>query len=161
MAAPGLEVEGRRQFIAGLKAAEAGSARELAKLHREIARHVQDSARARASGGSRMARAAAGNIRARGTQTAASLAVVPSKRAPFARAAFFGARRHTGWYAQARFRDGPPQFAPWVGNTWDVARAGEGPYVLNDAIRGDLPWVERRLLAGVDELYSRAFPEKR
>ena len=49
-------------------------------------------------------------------------------------AAFWGAKKRTGWYADPRYRKSKRQHPIWVGNSWQAGAKGQGPYALNDAI---------------------------
>jgi len=157
--AAGVEVEGAREFRRALKAADAAWPKELAKLHREIARKVTATAQANARGlPRRMQQKAAGNIRARGSSAAARIAVVPTAAVPWARTAFWGQQARSGWYAAPKYQGaGKPQHPPWVGQSWE-AGGTDGPYAINAAVRSDAPWVERKYLSGVDEIMRPAFP---
>lgn len=155
----GVEVDGLADFGRQLKAAERDLAKEQRRANREVATQVVRWAQSAASGGTRQQAAAARQIRPRATTKAARLAIGASKSAPFARAAFWGSDKRTGWYAQAKY-DGSAgrQSKPWVGNAWVAGQRGEGPYVLNDAIADHVEQIEQLYLGAVDRAMARAFP---
>lgn len=161
MGKAGLEVTGAKEFRRDLKAADKAWPKELAKLHREIAVKVTATARGNVAGlPSKQQRAAAGNVRARGSAAAARIAVVPTASVPWAKAAIWGAEGRSGWFADPKFTgSGGAQFPSWVGSSWEAGGPG-GPYGVNAAIRTDAPWVERKFLSGVDDVYHRAFPNR-
>ena len=156
-----MEVEGAKELRRELKAADKAWPKELAKLHREIAQRVTATARGNvASLPSAQQRAAAGNVRARGSAAAARVAVVPTAAVPWAKAAIWGSKGRSGWYADPKYAgSGGRQFPAWVGGSWQVGGPG-GPYGVNAAVRSEAPWVEAKYLSGVDDLYRRAFPER-
>ena len=83
-----------------------------------------------------------------------------SGRAPFALAAYWGAKKRTGWYGAAQFRQSAgQQFAAWVGNDWEVAVAGQGPYAINDALAKHLKDIEEFFLKAVDRTTAAVYPE--
>lgn len=140
MAAKAFEVEGLAEFRAQLRDADRAFPRELTKFHRSIARDVLLLARANAARLSPMQRKAASALGARATQTGAAIVLNPSTRVPFVDAAFWGALRRTGWNRWDPYSR--PQFPAWVGATWTVGVAGEGPYAINDAIATYLPRID-------------------
>lgn len=149
MAGSAVEVEGLKEFRKALKAADAQYPKEIAKLHREIARLVQVRAVAAASGEGGATRHFASSARASGTQAAARITVAPK-----ANAAFFGAKKRTGWNAG---NQGRPQHRPWVGAGWEPGGSG-GPYGINPAIRASLDDIDRMAGDGMEDLYRKAFP---
>lgn len=93
-----------------------------------------------------------------GTSTAKGGAAVLVKN-PDAMAAFMGSGGRTGWYAAGKFsRSKGRQFAPHVGNTWEVGGPG-GPYAINPAIRQNLEHIDRMILDAVQAAGARAFDE--
>lgn len=78
---------------------------------------------------------------------------------PDAMAAFMGSGGRTGWYAAGKFsRSKGRQFAPHVGNTWEVGGPG-GPYAINPAIRQNLEHIDRMILDAVQAAGAQAFDE--
>lgn len=116
----GVELAGAKEFAAALKRVKGRANANLRKSNRTVAKKAQGHARAAASGGTRQQQRAATGITAVGTTTAAVVKIGPTVKAPFARGAFFGAKKF-------------PQFLPWVGANWKPATHGEGPYRVNDA----------------------------
>lgn len=94
-----------------------------------------------------------GSIYGTGSASKASIAVRQE-----ANAAFWGARKRTGWYAAPKYAGGPPQHPEWVGNSWDVGQLGQGPYAINPAIYHELDNIDRAYLQSIDDLARRAFP---
>ena len=98
-------------------------------------------------------------IRGKANMRQASIGITPGKGAPMANAAFWGAKRHTGWYGNARHRAATtPQFPEWIGNSWDAAVHGQGPYAINDALADHIDELEAIFNAGIANLTRRAFP---
>lgn len=123
MPTPAVEVEGIAEARSAFRRA-AGSTKNLSKAHREVARVVQNESRSRAGSGTRQQVRAAKVLLAKGTSTAADLAIRNTGRVPFGLGAFLGGKRR--------------QFPEWVGNRWDILSGG-GPYIVGEAIRGELP----------------------
>ena len=156
-----VEVQGAKEFRRALKEADAAWPKELAKLHRQIAVKVAARAASNVAGlPSAQQRKAAGNVRGRGSAAAARIAVVPSASVPWAKAAIWGSKGRSGWYAAPKYAGlSGRQFPAWVGSSWQAGGPG-GPYGVNAAVRSEAPWIEAKYLSGVDELYHRAFPER-
>lgn len=76
-----------------------------------------------------------------------------------ANAAFWGAKKRTGWYAAQKYAGGPTQHPEWVGNNWDVGVLGQGPYAINPAIFHELDNIERAYGEAVEDIARRAFPD--
>jgi hypothetical protein len=135
--------------------------KQLRKAHKELADWEAGRAQSRArSMGGVFARAATA-IKGSGTQRQASISVRPTAKNPMAHAAFWGAKRQSGWYNAARYRGSRGQQHPtWVGNTWDVARRGQGPYAINEQLAADVDEIEARYTELIDDLFRRAFPER-
>lgn len=107
----------------------------LKEIHKEVAKEAAGYAQAEALSMGGLQAKAASRIKGRGTTTAARIAISKTKTTQFANTAFWGQKKRSGWYAWGRFSDSPaPQHAPWVGNNWDVAVKGQGPYAINDAL---------------------------
>ena len=162
-------ITGIKEFRAALKAIGPEWPKELRETHEQIGRRARALSQARARGKGGVYARAASAIRSRGNQREAVLYVQPSSANPMAFVAFWGAKRRTGWYARAgqnpasrSTADGKPlsaQHPPWVGNTWDVAVAGQGPYAINDALAEHLDDLLDQYLNMIDRLAGRAFPE--
>lgn len=156
MAASGVEVEGLAEFVAAVKAADAELAKAVAKGHREIAQFVSAEARKFAYGEGPMQGHFAAWITGRGDQRAARLGLKGKQ----ANAAFWGAKKRTGWYGRYRYKDSTGvQLPAWVGNSWEVG-GEDGPYALNPAIRFEKDEISRRVEQLVMDVYGRAaFPD--
>lgn len=157
MALVSAEVDGLDELIAGLKASSQGLAREQRKANKKVAEQASEWARSAARSGTRQQARAAGAIKARGTQSTARLAI--SGGPAYAKAAFWGMSRRTGWYAAERYRDSLARQAPrWVGNSWTAGVAGQGPHVINDALAAHVDEVEDLYMAGYEAALRAAFP---
>lgn len=138
---------------------------ELARAHKETAERGAEWARFEAAGSGgkwgRQRAVAIDSIKPKSSAKAAQIAVYSSGRAPFALAAYWGAKRHAGWYGAAKYRQSAgKQFAPWVGSDWAVAVAGEGPYAINDALAKHLKDIDEFFLSSVDRATSNVYPDK-
>ncbi len=148
-----IEVHGLADFRKELGNLQGKWPRELAKVHRTLGKEVAAEARKFARGSGPMQAHFAGSIYGSGTTRQASVAIRRE-----ANAAFWGAKKHTGWYANPRYANSPPQFPEWVGNNWDVGQLGQGPYAINPAIFHDRDLIARRFEEMVVDLARRAFP---
>jgi hypothetical protein len=146
--AEAVHIEGLKEFRAGLKAAGKEWPKQLTKTHRALAQWLapQASSAAEAIGGS--TKHFASSIRGMGTQESARLEVEQK-----ANAAFWGAKKRTGWNAGNL----TPNQPPWVGNSWEPGGSG-GPYAINATIAGNLDAIEERFGVAIDELTHLAFP---
>jgi hypothetical protein len=137
--------------------------KELAKVQRTVAQDVAAKAQIKASGMGGVQKHFAKAIRGRGTVLGARIAVGGRKSrngGAEANAAFWGAKKRTGFYARYRFKDSTAQQHPtWIGNSWDVAVKGQGPYAINDAIAEELPETIDKYADAVLALTRRAFPD--
>lgn len=154
-------LEGVRELRRELRAVDASWGRELRKVFKAIAKKAEDLAQteARSMGGIQAKAAAA--IKGQATQESAALVVSGGRRLPFANVAFWGVdpEHRLGWYSAERYSDSGPQHLPeWVGNTWDVAVAGQGPYAINAALARYAPDIPDEFGDMVEDLLSRAFP---
>ena len=123
--------------------------RELATVHREVARDVAGWARSEAASLGGPARHFADAVRGYGSAPAARVGLSSAgkgQRNYGARGAFWGSKQFA-------------RFEPWVGNTYEVGVRGEGPYALNDAIADHLDDVIETYSEGIDRLMRRAFPD--
>lgn len=118
-----------------------------------IAKEVAAEARAFARGTGPMQAHFAGSIYGSATPQGAAIGVRHD-----ADAAFWGAKKHTGWYAG---KPGPAQFPEWIGNDWDVGKLGEGPLAINPTIFHEGPNIEKRYGHALDEAASGAFNERK
>lgn len=131
----GAEVIGLAQFRRQLALAPAELASELKKAHKDLADRAAEWSRYEAASLGRQQATAIDRIRGTSTPLQARITVSNTNAVPYASAAYWGAKRHTGWYGAAKYdRSTGKQFLPWVGNSWDVAVAGQGPYGINAAL---------------------------
>jgi hypothetical protein len=150
-----IRIEGLAAFRAELRAIDAGWGRALTKANKEIGDKVAQRARGLAGNYGRMTAAAASSIRPTATQTAAKIAA--GGNPGFALAAIYGAKRHSGWYGNARHHSATtPQFPEWVGNAWEVGGSG-GPRGINDAVREMRDEIPRLYEKAITELTAAAF----
>jgi len=154
----GAEIIGLKEFRRALREVGPAWPKELRAVHAQISRRGEALSQSQARGMGGIQAKAASAIRGRANQSEARIAVSPSRSAPMANVAFWGAKRHTGWYAAPQYASGPAQHPPWVGNTWDVAVAGTGPYAINDALARYLPELLDQYLKMLDRLFDRAYP---
>jgi hypothetical protein len=147
-----VHVRGLDDFRRDLNAMNGGWDKELAVVHRTLAKDVSAEGRAFARGHGGSTAHFAGSIYGIGS---AKKAAITNKSV--ANAAIWGAKKRTGWNARRRNLGGAPQHPKWVGSGWDVGGAG-GPRGINDAIRHDKEQIFERYLEMVDDLSKRAFP---
>ena len=152
----GIYVEGLREFTGALKRIDHELVDALKRAHKVIADEAAQQSQRRARGMGGVRAKAAGKITGRAS-TDGALVGVPSG---IGAVAFWGAKRHTGWYAAPRFSESPRQHPEWVGNSWEAGVAGQGPYAINDAIASYLPRLMEDFERMVDEATAQAFPEK-
>jgi hypothetical protein len=136
-------VVGLKELRRDLKAAGADSewTKGLGQANREIARDVAgwSQSEARSMGGPFAH--FAGDIVGRATQIGARVEV-----RPVANAAFWGAKKTTGWNAgQGR----TPNQPRWVGASWQPGGPG-GPYAINPTIERHRSQIDDRFLAVID-----------
>lgn len=125
----------------------------LAAVHREVAQDVAAEARSNASSMGGAFRHFAPAIRGYGSVQAARVGL----RDPNSYATFWGAKQQwTGWNVQSEGRR--PNHPDWVGNSWDVAVRGQGPYALNDAAADRSEQSIQTLSEGIDAILRDAFP---
>jgi hypothetical protein len=150
-------VKGLKEFRAALKAAGPEWPPELKRVHEQIGRRSAALSRAAASGMGGVQAKAAPTIKGRGNQKEARISVSGMRK--LGNVAFWGAKRHTGWYAAPRYGESQTAQHPvWVGNSWEVAGDG-GPYAINPALRGYLPEILDQYLDMVQRVADKAFPE--
>lgn len=158
---PAVQVVGLKEFEKALKPLEGGKGwrKELSTAHKDIARKTVGWATALAvSKGGLLARAS-GGLSARGGVAGARIAVgkaVPSRHGGrfVPNNAFWGMRRVTGW----NFGSTPNQ-PRWVGNSWSVGVAGQGPYAINDAIASNIQRIVDMYGDAVERIAAEAFPD--
>jgi hypothetical protein len=153
---PAIEVKGLKEFRKELKAIGTEWPKAMQKGAKAISDHVAAAAQSRASGMGGVQAKAASMIKAYATPVEASVGF-PS--GGVAGPAFWGAKRHTGWYAAARYRGSPRQHPVWVGTSWEPGVAGQGPYAINDAVATETPWILEQFERVVDDVTARAFPD--
>lgn len=155
----GVEVTGLKEFRAALAALHPRWPMALERVHHNIATQGARDSRSAARGMGGVQRKAASAIGAKSTQRDAAVAVLPSGVDRMGAVAFWGAKRHTGWYAKPRYRNSTRQHPVWVGNSWEAAVAGQGPYAINNAMARNLNRYLDLYLEMIDELAAKAFPE--
>ena len=154
------EIQGLKEFRRELKALGPEWPKELTKVHKAIAAKATALAQAKAMGLGGEQRKAAAAIKPAATMRTMGIAVRPTTRAPMAFPAFWGTKKRSGWYARARYRSSTARQHPaWVGNTWEVAQRGQGPYAINDALAASLPSLLDDYSTMLRDLTHRAFPE--
>lgn len=157
MGGPTVEVEGLRDLRRQLRAAGPEWPRAMRKGFKAIADEVADRAEANASAMGGVQAKAASKIRG---YAGAAEASVGAPSGGIAAVAFFGATKHTGWYARPRYSDSPPQHPKWVGNNWEPGVAGQGPYAINEAVAAEVPWILEQFEAVIDDVAGQAFPDR-
>ena len=154
------EVRHLREFRAALREIDPQFPRELRAVNKKIADRAATGARGIAYGLGGVQAKAAGAITGSADQTSASVGVNASSRNPMANVAFWGAKKRTGWFADARYSSSSSiQHPPWVGNSWEPAEFSGGPYAINRALFFDLPDLMADFDDMVDDISRRAFPD--
>lgn len=150
----GAEVVGLDEFRRGLKQMENPSrwARELGLAQRKIGREAGGWARFEAQGMGGPFAHFADSIKGTGGVAGAKITIDP-----VANAAYWGAKKRTGWYADDRFLGEPSQHPPWVGNSWDVAVDGQGPYAINPALAAHVDDIVDLYGQAIDRVAADAF----
>lgn len=152
----GVEVTGLREFRKALKAMHPRWPQALADVHKQIAEQGAEASRFQAYGMGGVQRKAADGIRGIGNMREARIGVSGG----ISNAAFWGAKKRTGWYANPRYRvSGAPNLPQWVGNSWEPAVAGQGPYAINDALAAYMPRLMDEYADMIEKLSKAAFPE--
>ena len=147
-----------REFRAALKQAGPEFPKELRAVHKEIADDAARDSQSAARGLGGVQRKAANTIKGRATQREARIAV--SGMRGLGNVAYWGAKKRTGWYGKPKFRgSGARQHPVWVGNSWEVAVPGQGPYAINNTLARNLPQYLDRYMEAIDRLAKEAFPE--
>ena len=140
-----VRVTGLKELNRELKRVDADFPKAMRKASMEAATLVVVAAQARAAAGRPVQRKAARAIKARAGAARAAVAVTPTAAIPFARGAFFGAKRF-------------PQFPPWVGNTWQPGSPTSGPYAINPAIDDKRDEIIDLHAKAIFEITAKAFP---
>ena len=156
----GVDIVGLAEFRRALHDLDDNWGSELSRAHQRIASKGAKWARARARGMGGVQAKAASAIGERHSEQSASIGSFPSFHDRMGNVAFWGAKRHTGWYDRARYNGSPPQHPKWVGNTWDAATATGGPYAINAALHAHLTDLVDEYGDLIDDIAHRAFPEK-
>lgn len=156
----GAQIVGLKELGSDLRELGGEWARALRSIHKVVADEGANQAQrdARGMGGVQAHYAKA--IKAYASERDARVGIRTSGDNAGASVAFWGAEKRTGWYAKGRYADSPtPQHPAWVGNSWDVAVAGEGPYAINSALARYLPYLLEDYERMIDELTKKAFPK--
>ena len=148
-----ISVEGLAEFRKALRNLGPEYAKELTKLHREVAKMVSDAARATI--GPRVATA----IRPQASAVSAKVSTQPTGKAQDALVRIWGAKARTGWYARRQYSGSTPQHPKWVGNQWDPGEFGGMPYHVGPAINSQVDEIEEKLLDGYERISRSAFPD--
>lgn len=115
-----IQVEGLREFRRELRSVDDKWPKVLKRAHQEAADLAAEYARGGADAEGGVVAKAAFSIRAAATTTGGRLRW-GGRGFEFADGAFFGALQYQ-------------RFRPWIGQSWETGKAGEGPYGINDAI---------------------------
>lgn len=152
-----VRVEGLAEFRKQLRELEDGKVfgRALAKGQREVAKKAAGWAQSEARGMGGAQAKFAKRIAGRATQAGARIEISKQE----ANAAFWGAKKRTGWFGHGRYRGLDSQHDEWVGASWDVAARGEGPYAINRALADNLDEILDLYDKAMDDVWSLAFPD--
>lgn len=151
--AASIEVTGLKEFRRALKAMGPEWPKALRDVHEGIADEGAALSRGVASGMGGVQAHFAGRIRGTASQREARVSVGGGG----ANVAFWGAKKRTGWYAPGRYHNSTRQHPTWVGNSWEVAEAGQGPYAINPALAAFKPDIWERYFQMVLDLAHNAF----
>ena len=153
---PAIQVKGLPEFHKALKDVDKAWPKAMTNVHKTIAKTAAEGAQGMAVGWGRKQAKAASKIRGTSSVKGASVGV-PS--GGIASTAFWGAKKHTGWYAAPKYNASTGrQHDPWVGNSWEAAAFSGGPYAINRALFFDLPEIDADYMRMIDELTKAAFP---
>ncbi len=146
-----VEVIGLREFAAELRQLQNSRRwlQELGKSQREIATKVAGWSRFAAASMGGPQRHFASAIVGRGGVSGAKIQIADEQ----AFAAFWGAKKRTGW----NVGNDTPNLPQWVGNSWDVGVAGQGPYAINDTIAKRTDEILRMYGEAIDQITADAF----
>jgi hypothetical protein len=149
----GVEVVGLAAFRKELRTLDDPKpwTRELGQVNRELAKKGAEWAQAAAvaMGGPQKHFAAA--IKGYGSAASARIGIRDER----AFGAFWGAKQRTGWNAGNQ----TPNQPEWVGNSWDAAVHGQGPYAINEALATRIRQLEALYINGIEDITRRAFPD--
>jgi hypothetical protein len=150
----GVEVSGLNAFRRELKTLENSRewTKELGALNRVIAKDAAADARAAAEAMGGVQKHFAAAIKGYGAAAAARIRIADER----ANAAFWGAKQRTGWNAGNQ----APNQPEWVGNSWDVAVRGQGPYAINDSVADNADKYAAQYGDGFLYIARRAFPDR-
>lgn len=156
----GANIIGLPEFLRALRSMDGNWDAALSLAHQKIASKGAAYARAQARGMGGVQAKSASAIGERHDARRATVAVLPSRYLDaMANVAFWGAKRHTGWYSRRRYSDSTPQHPKWIGNSWEVAVRGQGPYAINDALATHRERLLDEYLVELDRISKEAFPE--
>lgn len=156
-----VEIRGLREFRAALRAMGPEWAGALKEAHKAIGDLGANAARQVAAGMGGIQAKAKSAIGGKATAANAAVGVFPSSVDRMGNVAFWGAKRHTGWYANPRYSSSSGQQHPdWVGASWEPAVAGQGPYAINQALAEHLDDILDEYGNAIDQVTLRAFPDR-
>ncbi len=149
---PPVQIEGLNEFRRELRDLTGDSTwtRVLGQANRAVAGDTAGWARLEALGMGGVWAHFARSISGAATPTSARIQITGASNA-----AFWGAKRSTGWNAG---NDGRPQHPDWVGASWDVGMAGQGPYAINQSIADHVDEIVELFADALDDLVRQAFP---
>jgi hypothetical protein len=128
----------RRAF----RAVDSEATKELKAAYREVAGFLARAAQVRARTGTPLQRKMVKAIKPGATVSRGpTVKVSAAKTTPAAFPAFWGIERRLGWFAKdkyAAYTSQDQKLPKWVGNTWDTAVKGQGPYRINDAFADEV-----------------------
>lgn len=154
-----VEIVGLKEFRQALRSLGPEWPKALRAANKRIADRGALLARGYAAGMGGVQAKAAGAIKGYANQREIRIGIGSGKALPMAAVAFWGAKRHTGWYARARYHDSTPQHPEWVGNSWDVAAFGQGPYAINQSLAMNINTLLEEYFTEIEVLAHDAFPE--
>lgn len=153
-----IDAIGLKEFRRQLREIDRELTKELRVINKKVADEAAAKAKDIASGMGGVQARAASAIRGKANQRDARIGVLATGRNAMANVAFWGAKRRTGWYSAGRYASSStPQHPEWVGNSWDVGAAGQGPYAINEAINRNLDALLDIFRDGIEDLARRAF----
>ena len=157
---PDVQVVGLREFLSMLRKMDGNWDAALSLAHQKIASKGAAFSRSAARGKGGVQAKAASAIGEKHTPARASVAVLPSRYLdPMANVAFWGAKQHSGWYRKPRYANSTRQHPVWIGNNWEVAVHGQGPYAINDALATNREELLDQYLIEIERIAREAFPE--
>lgn len=156
-----VEVKGLREFRRDLKQVSDDLPKEMRDFNKnEVAEPIARLAQVYAHGMGGVQAKAASAITGYATATQASVGFPSgSSNHPEAPVAFWGAKKHTGWYAAGWYSNSPKQHPDWVGNSWQPGWRGQGPYAINDAVADAADDLPEKYGEMIERLSAKAFPK--